>query len=53
LPKEIVVNVKQPELFSTVEAICRECGIIEKFEMENGEEVKGRMMIDVVDMPNA
>ena len=30
----------------------RERGIIEKFETENNEKIKGRMMIDKVDMPN-
>ena len=43
--------LSNPELFAEVEATCRERGIIEKFEKENGEKVKGRMMIDLTDVP--
>jgi len=43
--------LSDPELFVTVETACRERGIIEKFETENGEEIKGRMMINVVNIP--
>ena len=43
--------LSHPKLFATVETVCRERGIIEKFEAENGE-IKGHMMIDVVDIPD-
>ena len=39
------------QLFDTVESVCRERGIIERFEVENGE-IKGHMMIDTIDMPD-
>jgi len=43
--------LSNPDLFATVESVCRERGIIERFEKENGK-VKGRMMIDAVVLPN-
>jgi hypothetical protein len=43
--------LSNPEMLATVEATCRERGVIDKFEAENGE-IKGHMMIDVVKMPD-
>jgi len=48
---EEVNMLSNPELFTTVESACYEKGIIERFEKENGK-VKGRMMIDGIDLPN-
>ena len=44
--------LSNPEMFATVETVCRERGTIENFEVENGEKIKGRMMIDDVNMPD-
>ena len=44
--------LSNPEMFAAMESSCRERGVIERFEAENGEKVKGRMMIDIVDMPD-
>ena len=43
--------LSDPELFALVEKSCREQGIVHRFEAENGE-IQGRMMIDVVDIPD-
>ena len=43
--------LSNPDMFDTIVSVCRERGVIDRFEAENGE-IKGHMMIDTIDMPD-